>query len=886
MSLKIALKRIEEERLNPTDELYLTDLELIEIPVEVSNLRNLEALYLNGNQITEIKNLEQLKNLQILHLGNNQISEIKNLEQLKELLRLRLDSNQISEIKNLEQLKELQILHLGNNQISEIKNLEQLKKIQSLQLSRNKIIEIKNIEPLKKLQRLQLGSNQISEIKNLEQLKKLQSLDLTNNLITILGKSILDLDLTILLDDYDDFINSLGIFVQGNPILTPPPEVNKQGNKAIAAFFESTKREKDIRPLNEVKVILVGEGASGKTSLVKCLLGDDFDIKEKQTHGINISKRGFQVKQENLTINFWDFGGQEIVHATHQFFLTKRCLYILVLDSRKDEKAEYWLKYIESFGGNAPIFVILNKMDENPSFELDRKFLSEKYPSIQDYFKISCKEDRGIDTLRSKLVSSLWDMELRNTPFHKNWFQVKEHFHEMTDNYIAYTEYKKVCESFHVTDLDAQSTLLGFLNDLGIVLNYEKLRLLNTQVLNPLWLTKAVYRVINSPMVVEQNGRFALNDLSKIINDVRFNEIYEDEEAFDVPEDKFLFIIGMMKEFQLIYEVERDQYVAPELLPTEQTDFDFLPNEPIIKFIIEYSDFLPSPIISRLMVKMHPYIYNNQIWKKGMLLQEKLIFNSMAKIVLDKEKKQITLEVGGDRRHDFLTVLRQAIREVNESYEDLDYTEWIPLPELHKGLQLLVDYQEILGHDSMGSTHYTSGKLKEKFLVHELLNGVERPETRKEGKPIHIFVSYSSEDKDYKDELIKHLMSLVRLKKVYIWHDKNIDAGDEWENEVFENLDRADIVLCLISSSFIASDFCYKKELTTALEAHDARKKVVIPLRIRKCSGKDLPINKLQGIPKNWLKGVKDDLGWTKIVEGIEDKIDEIQKRKTKYRHN
>ncbi|MCI5183947.1 MAG: hypothetical protein D3921_15755, partial [Candidatus Electrothrix sp. AW1] len=51
----------------------------------------------------------------------------------------------------------------------------------------------------------------------------------------------------------------------------------------------------------------------------------------------------------------------EIMHATHQFFLSHRSLYVLVLDVRRDERPEHWLRYIETFGGDSPVLVVLNK---------------------------------------------------------------------------------------------------------------------------------------------------------------------------------------------------------------------------------------------------------------------------------------------------------------------------------------------------------------------------------------------------------------------------------------------------------------------------------------------------------------------------------------------
>ncbi|MGB1243581.1 MAG: GTP-binding protein [Chitinophagales bacterium] len=302
-----------------------------------------------------------------------------------------------------------------------------------LDLSRNQIGEIGGLDALANLTVLSLSRNQISEIGGLDALANLTRLDLHNNQISEIPPSLLKLKQAIYwkLPSENDYKE--GIYLKNNPLTTPPPEIVKKGNSAIQTFLEELQYTK---PLNEVKVILVGQGASGKTSLVKRLLKQDFDAKEKQTHGINILKKSFRTKGESLQVNFWDFGGQEIMHATHQFFLTKRCLYVLVLDSRKDAKAEYWLKYIENFGGNAPVLVVLNKMDENPSFEVNREFLSKKYPAIQNYYKISCHNEEGIPALKKDLLKQLWNLELRNTPFPTHWWKVKDYFQKMKKDYI------------------------------------------------------------------------------------------------------------------------------------------------------------------------------------------------------------------------------------------------------------------------------------------------------------------------------------------------------------------------------------------------------------------------------------------------------------------
>ncbi|MEK7989634.1 MAG: SAV_2336 N-terminal domain-related protein, partial [Thiotrichaceae bacterium] len=126
--------------------------------------------------------------------------------------------------------------------------------------------------------------------------------------------------------------------------------------------FEHAKidtESKQMQPLNEARIFIVGQGGVGKTSLVNRLLHDDiYDDNENKTEGININKWYVNIDNENILLNVWDFGGQEIMHATYQFFLTKRSLYLLVLDARQETQyshLEYWLKMIKTYGADSPI---------------------------------------------------------------------------------------------------------------------------------------------------------------------------------------------------------------------------------------------------------------------------------------------------------------------------------------------------------------------------------------------------------------------------------------------------------------------------------------------------------------------------------------------------
>lgn len=244
---------------------------------------------------------------------------------------------------------------------------------------------------LNKLEILYLGYNEIKEIpKEISRLKKMRVISFFENKIKILPRDILELNLVL---DYQYSGHSPGkIYLLGNPLESPPIEIIEKGNEAVVEYFKSLEGEREA--LNEVKVLFVGDGGAGKTSLNKRLIGERFREDEEQTYGINLNSWNIALQKRRIKANMWDFGGQKIMHATHQFFLSKRSLYILVLDGRKDEDAEYWLKHIQSFGGNSPILVVLNKIDQNPGFEVNRKHLRDKYLTIKGFIEFPAKPNK------------------------------------------------------------------------------------------------------------------------------------------------------------------------------------------------------------------------------------------------------------------------------------------------------------------------------------------------------------------------------------------------------------------------------------------------------------------------------------------------------------
>jgi small GTP-binding protein len=575
-----------------------------------------------------------------------------------------------------------------------------------------------------------------------------------------LPPEILELDLEI---EWEDKWKFKSVYLPDNPFENPPVEIVKKGKGAVLNYFKSLEGEK--RPLNEVKVLLVGDGGAGKTSLVKRLVGEEFDGNEYQTQGINIKEWMFKYKNKNkdkskeIKVNFWDFGGQEIMHATHQFFLSKRSLYILVLDSRKDEKAEYWLKHIRSFGGNSPILVVMNKIDENPSFELNRNFLQEKYPSIKGFFRTSCKENKGVKAISTKLQEELSKIEHVQIEWAKSWFNVKTRLENMNCEFITYEEYQNMCLEENIGNKSSQNTLVDFLNDLGVVVHFKEISLLDTHVLEPRWITEGVYKIINSEALAKKKGILRFSMLDSILEQKK-------EGDYNYPPARYDFIINLMKKFELCYAIDEETVLLPDLLAVPEPGFDFDSNG-ALKFFIEY-DFLPRSIMPRFIVKMNRDIKKDLQWRTGVVLENK-DFDSYAVIKCDNEARRIYINVNGSQKRDYFSSILFNLREINGSFEKLKAIEKIPLPDEP---EIAVSYDHLITLEEMGIDSFVPEGSRKPYFVSDLLGAIKikRREEELMDEILRIL------DKKNEEEKLEEIVSILKdMAK------DQAEESDSWE---------------------------------------------------------------------------------------------------------
>jgi small GTP-binding protein len=759
-----------------------------------------------------IKQLEQTIGKKLKKLDEVYWSSGYQLNNQQQVIRLDLSHCQLGYLpKEIGQLHNLKVLNLQNCDLTQLpKEIGQLSKLELLNLEWNKLTQLpKEIGQLSKLERLILCSNKLTQLpKEIGQLSKLELLDLEHNeLKELLPEEIIHLNLKIYdtfthrIDEYLDFeldekekllfleeigiqtiwdgdeyacgivgfvydgdyFESLsdldfiedefkfkygGIYINDDVMVVPPDEIIAQGKEAIANYYNALKSAE--KPLNEAKLILIGDGGTGKTSLMKRLFGLDFNPQESQTHGININTLILKHNDNDIKLHCWDFGGQQIMHATHQFFLSKRSLYLLVLDSRRETQVDYWLKHIQTFGKNAPVIIVINKIDENPHFDLpQQRQLKKRYPNIKQICRISCAMQQGMSELNRAIQNTLPDIELLNTVFPAKWFKVKTAITEQAEktNFTSYEHYVDICQANGISKESEQNTLINFLHDLGLVNHFQDRWLRETNVINPQWITEAVYTIINAPQLAG-DGKLHREHLTTLLDNTTY------------PVRKHDYIIELMKKFELCYALNDNEYLLPDLFSTQEPEFEF-DDEHALQFILEY-DFLPKSIFTRFIVRMHRDILDNTYWRNGVLLCDRA---SDTTALVETVSDRLVLQITGQQKREYLAILRFVLEDIrHSSFSHLNVTEKIGLPD---NPQITVNHDYLVKLAQNGHCEYLPPENPEKYYNIMDLLGIVAPQKNSETEIMQMLQKILSiletQGIEPEKDLLDHINEVVKL---------------------------------------------------------------------------------------------------------------------------
>ncbi|MDE5086708.1 MAG: leucine-rich repeat domain-containing protein, partial [Trichodesmium sp. St16_bin2-tuft] len=427
--------------LSNLTELGLNSNQLTSLPESISKLSNLTVLNLSYNQLTSLpESISELSNLTELYLDNNPLEippieiVLQGIEEIgkyfkkaqeriqeakdKKLKELDLSSSYINKdnikladfFSALWDLEQLEILNLSSNQLTSLpESISKLSNLTVLNLSYNQLTSLpESIGELSNLTDLDLSCNQLKSLpESISELSNLTELGLSSNQLISLPESIGKLSnltevylsfnqLKILPESISELPNLTKLYLNNNPLETPPIEIATKGIEEIRNYFRQ-EREKGIDYIYEAKLLIVGEGGAGKTTLANKIIDPNYQLKDEDTtKGIEVNQYKFQTENQNdFQINIWDFGGQEIYHATHQFFLTKRSLYILVADTRKeDTDFYYWLNVVELLSSNSPLLIVKNEKQERER-EINQRALQGQFTNIKEILATNLATNRG-----------------------------------------------------------------------------------------------------------------------------------------------------------------------------------------------------------------------------------------------------------------------------------------------------------------------------------------------------------------------------------------------------------------------------------------------------------------------------------------------------------
>lgn len=811
------------------------------------------------------------------------------------------ERNRIASIEGVEKLGNLKKMVVTENyrnkdnwELSDLAPLAGLSQLQSLFCSYTQISDLAPLAELSQLQMLSCSSTQISDLASLARLINLEYLDCDStqisDLLPILPL-IREKNIPAIWMDWFEHLSvnyNFGyeppaILVKNCPLTNPPIEIVKQGNEAILNYFAEKERSGTEKSL-EAKVVLIGEGQAGKTSLRTRLLrpGTALPNKEDRTKGldIEIEKYTYEIPGgEQMRLNVFDFGGQDHYKPLHHFFYSKNTLYVMV--SRNGDVAtndfDYWLDTAQLFGENSPLLLVHNLFGDVRS-----SFNRAKYERFSEIIKDSLEVNLNDfkDTRWAEIKSRIEYFASRLPHVHeeipKSWANIRRALlARREEQVIDLEDYFALCALPENGGMDEERALRcsAYLHDIGIILHYQQDSELREYVIvKNEWATDAAYRVIDDAEIAKRQGLFYQNtDLPRIWCQPEYRKMR-------------LQLLQLMKHFRLCYPLKTDgEFIAPQLLPANPPEgYTWQPAQDLTLYF-EY-DFMPLGLMSQLIVECHLLIAEERrlVWHDGAVL-ELPGGEARAEILLQKRngKQTIGIRAQGRKRRDLMTIIDGKIEELHKPFgSGLKVEKKIPcvcahceattdkwyfnLSELENRLkagrekkECELSYESVSIHDLLGNI------FSKKEVIDKIKINSDAPRA---------FFSYSKTDKAYLDEFKKHLKTLQRSGQLMQWDDSKIKPGEEWDEAIKTELAQADIIFLLLSVDFLNTDYIWEVEISEAMRRHEHKEARVIPIKIRDCNWEDTPYAKLQALPrKSGLIGPNpvNDAAWKAVTDEI-----------------
>ncbi|MBF0326968.1 MAG: hypothetical protein HQL42_18105 [Alphaproteobacteria bacterium] len=660
-----ALPRVLAE-LPKLDWLDLEDTPLTDIPGWLATSPALRSLYLRGTGITELTPSQLPANLGSLGLPGTLPTLADILRNLPNLTSLFLSdwvsADQIAALPDLcPNLEALILEHPQSHAIATAKML-------TLYCA-NGPAELPSAWQHSALQRLEPINCGLTTLPDwLGRMRDLQGLNLSSNALTDLPPALADAP------------KLEWLYLNNNPLKEPLASLAELGPDAVLSYLRA--RQAGEETLHQAKLVLVGEGKVGKSSLIAALRGEAFQDNRDTTHGIELGQLTLPHPDQDgvtLTLNSWDFGGQEIYRATHQFFFSPDALYLLLWNPREGAEAcelAGWLKRLKlRLGERARVLLVATHAGEGRRAELDWPALARDFGAmLAGHHVIDSKDGIGLEDLKAAIAAEAAKLPQMGGKLPVSWLGMREGLAALKRSrpYLAYGAYLDQCRLHGIADDRQAAVLARLLHQLGYVIHFaDQSGLGDIMVLEPEWLTKAISMVFEDKATEQAGG---------VLDHARLTDLWR---AY--PAELHPFFLRMMEEFDISYRIpdrngfslvgQMVPYGRPEDLPWQAEDC--APDGTAqARMICTLGDEAVG-LIPWTIVRNHRYSTGLH-WRGGTFL-ENPADGSQALIELNARKDRLSIAVRGQVPAYFMGQLRDGLQTLfTERWPGLETSFQVP----------------------------------------------------------------------------------------------------------------------------------------------------------------------------------------------------------------
>ncbi len=865
------------DQLNQLTSLSLSSNQISKIE-NLDQLNQLTSLSLSSNQISKIENLDRLNELTELYLSSNQISKIENLDKLNQLTELYLSSNQISKIENLDQLNQLTSLSLSSNQISKIENLGKLNQLTELYLSSNQISKIENlagIQKCKSLKRLYINENPFL-------LDSDVVLEANNNHFDVVNNLLLQFDSS----ENNMYEYPAKLVVLGNHAMGKSNLVEYLVSDSITPLQNKPDDQRSTHGLRVIPLSFADKSDSFPDAMIYDFGGQDYYhglYRSYLNYGSNYiilwkpQKAKCLQNKDNTGLNNYYFDvqywmGQKVYYDSSTYNEGERG-FIFLLQGYADEIAKqrpdlgtHRNQEIESVHICLSPDHIDNYKEE---LALLKKNIKNRIHSQKQSAQKASWYKKFINYIYNQLttesynpvqISSLaslfeeGDLSTELNQLHNKGLII--YFQEVLPDLVwlnpsSFSEYvwSKVLPKdkliahkgrLPASEVEQFSNELEVLKQQRIIFHYQK----DNIYLVPNFLEAAPVNDSNYSLLVEDFGESAfvlyfqhfvpipiINQAICHFGNHNDAEFWKDELRFTLKNECKVRIYFDIKAFT----------ISIFLAKKGDKDFD---RQLVMAYLFHclMRMYWNIPILESFETfsNIRRYILNNDLSQDNIDKFPKESESHSFEFEALKSGMKSKALPGDDKYGD---VLRQydkvRFEEIANIYTNKNY--W------PSDLYICVDGAAKVSYKELSATingsedlskyqNFNALKIESNTTTRVSISGYQpfvghSLNATKDMK--NIFICYASQDLKYKNELLKFLRNPERQGKIKIWQDHVLNPGDDWDDQIKQNLKEADIVIVLVSQDAVISRYINEEEMTITLARHKNGEVRLFPVLVR-----------------------------------------------------